>query len=126
MQTFFHPEQLQHHPRSYFSRGQMRPAQEVPERAARLVAAVKSLGFEIREPADSGLEAIAAVHDEAAAMRLQTYRDESRSRHFDLIGGRKHPRSIDLVLVATSGMLSVGFACALMIPFASTISSWIH
>lgn len=24
MRTFFHPEQLLHHPRSYYSRGQMR------------------------------------------------------------------------------------------------------
>jgi acetoin utilization deacetylase AcuC-like enzyme len=63
MQTFFHPEQLLHHPNSYLSRGQMRPAQEVPERASRLVAAVKSLDFEIREPADSGMAGIAAVHD---------------------------------------------------------------
>jgi hypothetical protein len=38
-------------------------------------------------------------------MRLQTYRDESRSRHFDLICGRERTRSIDLVLVTTSGML---------------------
>jgi hypothetical protein len=30
-------------------------------------------------------------------MRLQTYRDESRSRHFDLICGGEHPTSIDLV-----------------------------
>ncbi len=62
-------------------------------------------------------------------MRLQTYRDESRSRHFDLICGDKHPRSIDLVSVATSGMLVVGFACALMVPFGSTIASlsqWVH
>jgi hypothetical protein len=55
-------------------------------------------------------------------MHLQTYRDESRSRHFDLICGRERPKSIDLVLVATSGMLVVGFACALMVPFASTIA----
>ena len=62
-------------------------------------------------------------------MRLQTYRDESRSRHFDLIYGRERPRSIDLVLVATSAMLVAGFACALMVPFASTIASlsqWIR
>ena len=58
------------------------------------------------------------------AMRIQTYRDESRSRHFDLICGRERPRSIDLVLVTTSGMLVVGFACALMTPVASTIASW--
>jgi hypothetical protein len=62
-------------------------------------------------------------------MRLQTYRDESHSRHFDLISGGERPRSIDLVLVATSGMLVVGFACALMVPFASTVvslSRWVH
>jgi hypothetical protein len=63
-----------------------------------------------------------ANHEEAA-MRLQTYRDESRSRHFDLICGGEHPRSIDLVLVITSGMLMMGFACALMVPFASMIAS---
>jgi hypothetical protein len=57
-------------------------------------------------------------------MRLQTYRDESRSRHFDLIFGGERPRSIGLVLVATSGMLVVGFACALMVPFASRIASF--
>jgi hypothetical protein len=59
-------------------------------------------------------------------MRLQTYRDESRSRHFDLIYGGERPRSIDLVLVTTSGMLVVGFACALLVPFASTIASLSH
>ena len=30
-------------------------------------------------------------------MRLHSYRDESHSRHFDLIGGGGHPWSIDLV-----------------------------
>ena len=39
-------------------------------------------------------------------MRLQTYRDETRSRHFDLIG------SIDLVAVLASGILVLGFAGA--------------
>src|SRR6476659_2896866 len=35
----------------------------------------------------------------AAAMRLHSYRDESHSRHFDLIGGGGRPWSIDLVSV---------------------------
>ncbi len=48
MQTFFHPAQLKHHPRSYLSRGQMRTPQEVPERALRLVEAVKKLGFDVQ------------------------------------------------------------------------------
>jgi hypothetical protein len=62
-------------------------------------------------------------------MRLQTYRDESRSRHLDLICGGERPRSIDLVLVTTSGVLVAGFICALMVPFASTVASlsqWVH
>lgn len=45
-------------------------------------------------------------------MHLHTYRDESRSRHLDLIGGRSHPWSIDLIAVAAAGLLLVGFACA--------------
>ncbi|SFH66602.1 Acetoin utilization deacetylase AcuC [Collimonas sp. OK307] len=63
MLTYFHPEQLLHHPRSYLSRGQMRTPQEIPERAARLVAASKALGFDVREPADFGMAPLQAVHD---------------------------------------------------------------
>ena len=48
----------------------------------------------------------------AAAMHLHTYRDESRSWHLDLIGGRGHPWSIDLVVIITSGILLIGLACA--------------
>jgi len=43
-------------------------------------------------------------------MRIQTYRDESHSRHFDLVSGGEHPRSIDLVLTLTSGMLVLAAA----------------
>ncbi|MBU9163606.1 histone deacetylase family protein [Burkholderia multivorans] len=63
MKTYFHPEQLLHHPRTYLSRGQMRAPQEVPERAARLIAAVRALEFDVREPVDRGTAPIAAVHD---------------------------------------------------------------
>jgi hypothetical protein len=45
-------------------------------------------------------------------MHLHAYRDESRSAHLDLIGGRGHPWSIDLVAVLASGILVLGFACA--------------
>ncbi|GLR91288.1 hypothetical protein GCM10007857_80050 [Bradyrhizobium iriomotense] len=47
-------------------------------------------------------------------MYLQTFRDDRRSRHFDLIGGKGHPWSIDLVTVTAAGILVVGFACALV------------
>jgi hypothetical protein len=49
-------------------------------------------------------------------MRLRTYRDESRSRHFDLIGGHW---SIDLVTVTASSILVAAFACAV-------VALWIH
>jgi hypothetical protein len=65
----------------------------------------------------------------SAAVRIQTYRDENRSRHFDLVSAGEHPRSIDLVLVFSSGMLLAGAACALLVPFTSTVadlSQWVH
>jgi hypothetical protein len=52
-------------------------------------------------------------------VRLRTYRDETRSRHFDLIGGDGHPWSIDLVAITASGILVLGFACAL-------VALWVH
>lgn len=62
MKTFFHPAQLDHHPRSYLSRGQMRAPQEVPERALRILSAVQQMGFEVIEPADHGTAPLEAVH----------------------------------------------------------------
>ena len=47
-------------------------------------------------------------------MRLHSYRDESHSLHFDLIGGGGRPWSIDLVYVTASAILVVGFGCALL------------
>jgi hypothetical protein len=50
MQTFFHVEQLLHHPRSDYSRSQMRTPQEVPERARNLLLAAQSLGLRSCHP----------------------------------------------------------------------------
>jgi hypothetical protein len=44
-------------------------------------------------------------------MHLHTFRNENRSRHFDLIG---HNWSIDPVTVTAAGLLVVGFVCALV------------
>ena len=52
-------------------------------------------------------------------MRLHTYRDESRSRHFNLLGRGGHPWSIDLVSATASGILMLGFACAF-------VALWVH
>jgi acetoin utilization deacetylase AcuC-like enzyme len=72
MLAFFHPEQLLHHPRSYYSRGQMRTPQEVPERASNLVRAAQNLGLEIQQPQDFGLAPLQAVHSSAYLSFLQS------------------------------------------------------
>ncbi len=71
MRAFFHPDQLLHHPRSYFSRGKMRPPQEVPERATRLVQAARNLGFQVEVPEDAGFDPLTAVHEAAYLEFLQ-------------------------------------------------------
>ena len=48
-------------------------------------------------------------------MRIHTYINESRSRHLDLIGGRGHPWSVDLVAATASCLLLVGFGCAVVV-----------
>jgi hypothetical protein len=55
-------------------------------------------------------------------MRIQTYRDETRSRHFDLKYGGARASSIELVSVVTASMLLVSFAYALVIPFAPIVA----
>lgn len=71
MRAFFHPDQLLHHPRSYFSRGKMRPPQEVPERARRLMQAARDLALDVHVPADAGLDPLRSVHDGAYLAFLQ-------------------------------------------------------
>ncbi|KTT35742.1 acetylpolyamine aminohydrolase [Pseudomonas oryzihabitans] len=65
MKTFFHPLQRLHHPRTYLSRGQMRQPQELPARIDPLLAVVERLGYPLLQPADHGLEPLAAVHSPA-------------------------------------------------------------
>jgi hypothetical protein len=52
-------------------------------------------------------------------MRLHSYMDENRSRHIDLIGGRSRRWSIDVIAVIASGILLMGFACAVA-------ALWVH
>jgi hypothetical protein len=63
-------------------------------------------------------------------MRSQTYRDESHSRHFDLISGGRHPRSIELVVILTSILLVVGAAGVLIADVSATgtvgLAHWVR
>jgi acetoin utilization deacetylase AcuC-like enzyme len=51
-----------HYPRSFLVNGAQQPNPEQPERVDRLLAAARTGGHEIVEPADHGLAPIAAVH----------------------------------------------------------------
>lgn len=63
MKAFFHPTQNEHHPRTYFTRGEMREPQEIPARTGRILEGLESLGIPVEEPTDFGMRPIAAVHD---------------------------------------------------------------
>jgi acetoin utilization deacetylase AcuC-like enzyme len=74
MRTFHHPGQDRHHPRTYFSRGQMREPQEVPARIEALLAGLQAAGLGVETPPDAGLAPILAVHS-------QPYVDFLRDSH---------------------------------------------
>ncbi|HEY0295156.1 MAG TPA: histone deacetylase family protein [Bordetella sp.] len=62
MKAFYHPDQVLHHPRSYYSRGKMREPQEVPGRVQALADTARKLGMDVQQPADAGAGPISAVH----------------------------------------------------------------
>jgi acetoin utilization deacetylase AcuC-like enzyme len=63
MKAFFHPAQDQHLPKTYFTRGQMRQPQEVPDRTGQMLEGLKALDVQVLKPADQGAGAISAIHD---------------------------------------------------------------
>ncbi|WP_440997505.1 histone deacetylase family protein [Arhodomonas sp. SL1] len=63
MKAYFHSAQDQHHPRTYFSRGQMRAPQELPERTVRIREGLQALDIPVVAPEDHGLRPLNAVHD---------------------------------------------------------------
>ncbi|WP_273429809.1 histone deacetylase family protein [Marinobacter sp.] len=63
MKAFFHPAQDQHIPQTYFTRGQMRQPQEVPDRTGQMLEGLKEMGVPVLQPADQGAAPISKVHD---------------------------------------------------------------
>jgi hypothetical protein len=65
----------------------------------------------------------------SVSMHLHTYKDDQKSRHFDLVRDGENPGSFDLVLVSIWALLAAGAVCALVAPFQSmvtTLSRWVH
>ena len=63
MKAFFHPAQNKHSPQSYFTRGQMRQPQEVPDRTSQMLEGLKEMGIPVLQPSDQGGRPISKVHD---------------------------------------------------------------
>lgn len=63
MKAFFHPAQDQHIPKTYFTRGQMREPQEVPDRTGHMLEGLKQMGVQVLQPSDQGAGPISKVHD---------------------------------------------------------------
>ncbi|MBD3657512.1 MULTISPECIES: histone deacetylase family protein [Marinobacter] len=63
MKAFFHPLQDQHIPKTYFTRGQMRQPQEVPDRTGQMLEGLKAMDIPVLQPSDQGAGPISRVHD---------------------------------------------------------------
>lgn len=63
MKAFFHPAQDEHTPQTYFTRGQMRQPQEIPDRTQQMLEGLKESGIPVLQPADQGAGPISRVHD---------------------------------------------------------------
>ena len=63
MKIYSHENQKLHHPKTYFSRGQMREPQEKPERLIELLKAPKALDLVVTTAKDIGIAPILAIHD---------------------------------------------------------------
>ena len=63
VKAYFDDRQDLHHPRTYFTRGQMRAPQEIPERTGHIRSGLTDNGVAISPVTDHGTAPINAVHD---------------------------------------------------------------
>ncbi|RZU99306.1 histone deacetylase family protein [Spiribacter vilamensis] len=63
MKAYFDPRQDLHHPKTYFTRGQMRTPQEIPERTGHIIDGLERAGASMESVEDHGIQSISRVHD---------------------------------------------------------------
>ncbi len=63
MKAYFDSRQDLHHPKTYFTRGQMRAPQEIPERTGHIRQGLENSGIRISPVSDHGIAPINRVHD---------------------------------------------------------------
>ena len=62
MKAFFAEQTGRHDPQTFMRLGRMGSAEEVPERAERLLAGARAAGLQVMAPTAGGMAEIAAVH----------------------------------------------------------------
>jgi len=78
MQVIYSDAHREHAPDCFILAGRLQPSPEGPERADRLVAAVRQAGFDVAAPSAAAGEAIAGVHDAGYLDFLQHGLDDWR------------------------------------------------
>jgi acetoin utilization deacetylase AcuC-like enzyme len=63
MQAYFDQRQTKHHPRTYFTQGQMKQPQEIPDRTDRIGSGLGQAGISVAPPRDHGNAPLNRVHD---------------------------------------------------------------
>lgn len=72
MRAFYHPDQSLHDPQQYMRFGRIVAPKDLPERTARLLAALERHGVAPERPGACGVDPILAVHDEGFVRFLET------------------------------------------------------
>jgi acetoin utilization deacetylase AcuC-like enzyme len=63
VKAYFDHRQDLHYPRTYFTRGQMRAPQEIPERTGHILEGLERAGARLETVSDHGIQPISRVHD---------------------------------------------------------------
>jgi len=63
MQAYFDQRQDHHHPQTYFTQGQMKQPQEIPDRTGQIQAGLRAAGLMLEAPRDHGTAPLNQVHD---------------------------------------------------------------
>lgn len=63
MQAYFDERQDRHHPQTYFTQGQMKQPQEIPDRTGEVLAGLEAAGLAVAPPRDYGMAPVNKVHE---------------------------------------------------------------
>ncbi|MBA4270218.1 MAG: histone deacetylase family protein, partial [Methylobacterium sp.] len=72
MRAFYHPDQSMHDPQQYLRYGRVVAPKDLPERTARLLAALERHGIAPERPASHGTGPVLEIHDAGFVRFLET------------------------------------------------------